>query len=147
MGKNHRQKSTALKTVRQVLESAGLEPQPFEDGAGFTVLFKEGGPKVRGMAIVLEDEGKFVFYLEFMDLAPEGQRMAMAEFIARANYGISIGNFEMDFSNGGVRYKSSVEYSGADLPPIFVKNAILSAMDAAEMYNEGLISVMQGHKT
>ena len=33
---------------------------------------------------------------------------AMAEFITRANYGLPNGNFEMDFSDGEIRYKSFV---------------------------------------
>ncbi len=38
--------------------------------------------------------------------------MAVAEFITRANFGIVIGNFEIDFSDGEIRYKTSIDVEG-----------------------------------
>ena len=39
---------------------------------------------------------------------PEEQRVAVNEFITRANYGLTNGNFEMDFNDGELRYKTNV---------------------------------------
>jgi hypothetical protein len=36
---------------------------------------------------------------------PEDKRPAVCEFITRANYGLPAGNFEMDWSDGELRYK------------------------------------------
>jgi len=43
------------------------------------------------------------------------KRGAVAEFINRANYGIIIGNFEMDFADGEIRYKTSIDVQGDKL--------------------------------
>jgi hypothetical protein len=40
--------------------------------------------------------------------APENKRAAIAEVITRANYGLNIGNFEMDYRDGEIRYKVSM---------------------------------------
>ncbi len=40
---------------------------------------------------------------------PTERRPAMAEFLTRANYGLVLGNFEMDFEDGEVRYKTSID--------------------------------------
>ena len=40
--------------------------------------------------------------------APLEQRTAISEFITRANYGLTNGNFEMDFSDGELRYKTTI---------------------------------------
>ena len=40
--------------------------------------------------------------------APLEQRAAISEFITRANYGLTNGNFEMDFSDGELRYKTTI---------------------------------------
>ncbi|MCR5347460.1 MAG: YbjN domain-containing protein [Fretibacterium sp.] len=40
----------------------------------------------------------------------------LAEFICRANYGMLNGNFELDFSDGEIRYKSFVDCSGECVP-------------------------------
>ena len=39
---------------------------------------------------------------------PLEQRAAISEFITRANYGLTNGNFEMDFSDGELRYKTTI---------------------------------------
>ena len=39
---------------------------------------------------------------------PVEQRAAVSEFITRANYGLTKGNFEMDFSDGELRYKTTI---------------------------------------
>lgn len=40
--------------------------------------------------------------------AEESQRAAVAEYITRANYNLNVGNFEMDFSDGELRYKTTL---------------------------------------
>ena len=47
----------------------------------------------------------FVLYLYHPLTILEPLRHTTAEFICRANYGLPIGNFEMDFSDGELRYK------------------------------------------
>lgn len=39
---------------------------------------------------------------------PEELRPGVAEFITRANYGLIRGNFEMDFNDGELRYKTTI---------------------------------------
>ena len=48
----------------------------------------------------------------------------MAEFLTRANYGIMIGNFEMDFNDGEVRYKGALEYADGDVTIMMIDNLI-----------------------
>jgi len=40
--------------------------------------------------------------------APENKRAAIAEVITRANYGLNLGNFEMDYRDGEIRFKVSM---------------------------------------
>jgi hypothetical protein len=46
---------------------------------------------------------------------PEAKRQAMAEFLTRAKYGLCMGNFEMDFGDGEVRYKASLDIADGEL--------------------------------
>ena len=39
----------------------------------------------------------------------------MAEFITRANFGMSMATLEMDFSDGEVRCRSEIAYDGGEL--------------------------------
>lgn len=52
---------------------------------------------------------------------PEDRRLALAEFLTRANYGLFIGNFEMDWQDGEVRYKTSIDVAGDRLSTALVQ--------------------------
>jgi hypothetical protein len=71
----------------------------------------------------------------------------VAEYITRANYGLRIGNFEMDYSDGEVRYKSSLDFEGEPLTPKLIKNAMYPAVHTMDLYLPGLLGVMYGNKT
>jgi len=73
--------------------------------------------------------------------------LKVAEFLTRANYGMRIGNFELDFSDGEVRYKSSLDFEGVGLEPIMIRNAIYPAVQTMDRYFPGLIAVVAGAKS
>lgn len=136
--------SSAIDVVRQVLEKARMQPVPLGDAPGFAASFEDEGPDVTVYSLVYESEGRLVFYLEFNTTTPKNSLSQVAEFITRVNYGITIGNYELDYSTGTVRFKSSIDYRGMQLQPVMVQRVILSAMDAVEPYAQALIEVMQG---
>jgi hypothetical protein len=74
----------------------------------------------------------------------EALRPAVAEFVARANYGLWIGNFEMDWSDGEVRYKSSLDFEGVALTSELIRNTISPAVQMMVCYLPGLLSVIGG---
>ena len=65
-----------------------------------------------GIAQEREEEEQLIFYSLAPVRCPEDKRALMAEFITRANYGMVIGNFEMDFSDGEIRFKTSADLEG-----------------------------------
>jgi hypothetical protein len=73
--------------------------------------------------------------------------MAVAEFITRANYGLRIGNFELDFDDGEVRYKSSLDFEGLALTPELIRNTIYPAVQTIDRYLPGLMSVFYASKS
>ncbi|MDE5764123.1 MAG: YbjN domain-containing protein [Ruminococcus sp.] len=71
----------------------------------------------------------------------------MAEFITRANYGLNHGNFEMDYSDGEIRYKTSL-YCG-DVVPTYeqIKAAIYINISTLDDYGNGIAMVAFGMGT
>src|SRR6516164_3047694 len=64
---------------------------------------------------VLEERHQFIFYISPdlklpADLLPE-----VAEYVTRVNSGLRIGNFELDYSALVVSFKSSINFTGAQL--------------------------------
>jgi hypothetical protein len=71
-----------------------------------------------------EAERQLLFYSVFPTNAPEEKRTAVAELLTRANFGLYLGNFEMDWDDGEIRYKTSVAVEGAELTPALVKQVV-----------------------
>jgi hypothetical protein len=91
-----------------------------------------------------EEQEQFAFYSICPINAPESKRMAIAEFIARANYGMIIGNFELDFADGEIRYKTSVDVEGDRLTSALVKRLVYANVMMMDEYLPGIKSVIEG---
>ena len=128
----------------QFLQQDGWYPQQLEARPIYRMGYTGKNGQSVCFAQILDDLEQFVFYAVAPVNVPQASRQAVAEFIARANYGLRIGNFEMDFSDGEVRYKSSLDFEGVALTPELIKNAIYPAVQTMDCYLPGLISVIEG---
>src|SRR5579862_4224242 len=82
---------------------------------GETVLrfhFKASSGRFHFYANVEEEKNWLIFYSYLPVNTPPEKIHSMAEFITRANRGMPIGNFELDFEDGEIRYKTSIEIEG-----------------------------------
>lgn len=95
---------------------------------------------------VREDQSQFFFFSMAALYVPEERRAAVAEFITRANFGLIIGNFEMDFSDGEVRYKTYFDAQGTRLSPETVEIHVLANLAVFDRYNPGIMAVAFGEK-
>jgi len=137
----------AFQTLGEFLTEDGWHPQPIEERHIYRMGFSGENGQVACYAQIRVDLEQFVFYVMCPVKAPEEKRQAIAEFIARANYGLRIGNFELDFSDGEVRYKSSLDFEGVVLGPELIHNAIYPAAQTMDRYLPGLMGVIYGNKT
>ena len=92
-----------------------------------------------------EDQQQFVFYSVNPVNVPEERRAAIAEFITRANYGMIIGNFEMDYNDGEVRYKTSIDVEGDELTSPLIKQLVYANVIIMDRYFPGLMAVVYGN--
>src|SRR5262245_36350491 len=92
------QNNNPLDIVREVLKKAKLSPSSIKGEPGLVVTLETNGPPMTGIAYVFEDEARFLFYLEFPEKVPTKRIPDVAEFVTRANFGMTIGNFELDYS-------------------------------------------------
>ena len=93
-------------------------------------------------AQVREAQQQFIFYSVCPVNAPAEKRVALAEFITRANYGSIIGNFEMDFDDGEIRYKTSCDAEGLTLSPALFKNLVYANVSMMDLYLPGILSLL-----
>ncbi len=90
-----------------------------------------------------EEQEQFAFYSICPILAPESKRVDMAEFITRANYGLIVGNYEMDFDDGEIRYKTSIDIDGDELTSDIIKRLVYANVTMMDEYLPGIIAVIE----
>ena len=98
-------------------------------------------------AQVNEEQYIFYFYSVIPVNVPDDKRAEVAEFITRANYGLKIGNFEMDYSDGEVRYKTSVDVENDELTSALISNLVYANIWTTDRYLPGFMSIIYGNTT
>lgn len=134
----------AFATLGQFLQEDEWYPQQIEDKHVYRMGFSGKNGQTTCFAQIRADLEQFMFYVVAPVKVPENLRLSVAEFTTRANYGMRIGNFEMDFKDGEIRYKSSLDFEGATLTPALIRNAIYPAVQTMDRYLPGLMSVVYG---
>ena len=88
-----------------------------------------------------EDTEQLLLYLLCAYQVPDDRRLAAAEFMARANFGLVLGNFELDMEDGEVRYRVSIDIEGGELTNKMVRNMIGAGVVTLDRYFPGLMAV------
>jgi hypothetical protein len=124
----------------QFVESVGICRMSFSGDTGSWAC----------LAQARELHQQVVFYSICPLRVPEPRRQPMSEFLTRANYGIVVGNFEMDFDDGEVRYKTSLDLEDVTEPsvlPAMLSHLVYANVTAMDHYLPGILAVLAGSKT
>jgi len=117
----------------------------YEEIAGeFAVRFVFSGKNARYECFgkANEEHEIFVFYSIVPVRVPEEQRMPIAELLSRINYGLNIGNFELDMNDGELRYKTSIDVEGGELSAKMAETLITVNISTADRYFPALMDVI-----
>ncbi len=102
---------SAFSTLGLFLEEDGWYPQRIGDRPSYRMVFQgQNGDLLCTALIRLEAQHLVIYAYAPIKVLPETRLMA-AEYLTRANYGMFIGNFELDFNDGEVRYKNQPSIS------------------------------------
>jgi hypothetical protein len=120
---------------------------PFSDVRGAPVLFSELSGilgRWKFYAQVVEEQDLILLYSVCPFRVPEERRAEVSEFLTRANYGLAAGNFELDFADGEVRYKTALQRHVDGLDAAALKRAVRANGMAMETYLPGVGAVITG---
>jgi hypothetical protein len=131
-----------LAEVQRFFEEDDWKPRQLEGQPILTMGFKGDNGSWRCYARVHEEQDRFMFYSLMESHVPDDKRVAVAEYLTRANYGLYIGNFEMDFSDGEVRFKTSIDVEGGELTQVMIKNLVYVNVMMMDKYLPGVMSVI-----
>lgn len=87
------------------------------------------------------------FYSILSDKADDSKKAALAEYLTRVNFGLPFGNFEMDWSSGEVRYKTSMFYIGDTINDDFFEALIFPNLIITEKYFAGMAAILFNDKS
>ena len=136
----------AVSIVRDLLVRMGAEmpfkEQQFSRGTLFLMTFD--GPATRGLAYVYTDVEQFSFMLVFNGRVPPEARSRVSEYLGRVNWELMAGGFCLNFEDGAVAYKASIDFANVGLAGPSVRNVILAGMENVEQYAQGVVDVAEG---
>ena len=89
-----------------------------------------------------EDERLAVCYTTMPLTIRPGQRPVVAEYLSRANSKLLVGNFEIDYESGDVRFRTSVDVEGGVITTKMAKHLLFNNLAWVEEYAKGLIGVL-----
>jgi hypothetical protein len=107
--------------------------------------------KVKTVRIkILLGDDYFTVYATAPMRADENDLAAMNllnEYLARANFGLRTGNFELDFRDGEMRYKASL-FSADEIPSQkMVERVVDMTFLMWKRYGDGMLNVLYGGKS
>lgn len=96
---------------------------------------------------ILSELEQVLVHVYYPTIVPVDRRMLVAEFLMRANYGLRLGNFEMDLDDGEVRFKASVDVEGGELTDPMIYNLIRTAVGLSNRYHPGIMALCFSEST
>jgi len=130
-----------LGTVEQYLVTEGWNYEPVSGRNALQCGIKGQNSDYRMFFDVDEEAELLLLFVVIQANTPEGRRSALSEFIIRANWGLRVGNFELDLRDGEVRYKVSIDVEGGQLMPKMIENMIGAGVSTLDRYFPGIMAV------
>jgi len=97
------------------------------------------------LVALVDSERSILRFLTFVEgKVPEPRRREVMEYLTRANYGLLLGNFELDLGDGEVRFKSSLDVEEGELTYRQYQNLLFVSLATMDRYYPGLQRVVQG---
>lgn len=93
------------------------------------------------------DETKYLTLALINLNCDEEHRDELAKFLTMVNYGLLIGNFEMDYNDGEVRYKVATNCKDCIPSQSVVEDSMMIPAVMFEQYGDAILDVMFGVKS
>ena len=93
---------------------------------------------------VREDTSLLVGMLTYTRKCPPEYRDNMVRFMNRTNFDFSMGGFEMDRSDGEVKYRSAIDVESLDLTATFINNFLRTVAMLGCKYADAVTTIMDG---
>jgi hypothetical protein len=94
-------------------------------------------------AKALDDRDIFLFYSVFPVQAPKKKRRIVSDLLARINFGLLIGNFELNFDTGEIFFKTSINVTEYKLSQTLIRNLVYTNLITMDKYTPSILAVLE----
>jgi hypothetical protein len=98
--------------------------------------------QVRLMLAMRSNPCQIVVYAYHPLIIVSSMRSTVIELFSRINSELTIGNFELDFDDGHIRFRTGLDYTGVVLPKEMVKTAVELAFGTLATYHTPLVRTL-----
>lgn len=78
---------------------------------------------------------------------PAATRINVAELFTRANYGLLVGNFQLDFSDGEIGFKIGIDIEETEFTIAMMSNLVSNGITMMDRFTPTIMSVVYGGVT
>jgi hypothetical protein len=130
-------------TVRAMLDSRKYKYQPIDDRSLTLSFQNERGSY--GLFFTTNDESDFVgLTATYGSKIPDDRLVPISEALSRINHRLWLGNFELDFSNGQLRFRVGIDVEDGRLSETMVSNLLSATLNSMERYHVALMRIAFG---
>ena len=135
----------ACSTVVEYLQEFGLHFELLDDDDKEWLIVgtieTEIG-QVRLMIALRAQPCQMVVYAYHPLIIVSSMRPLTTELFARINHELAIGNFELDFTDGHIRFRNGIDFTGVVLAKEMVKTAVELAFGTLATYHTPLVRTL-----
>ena len=91
------------------------------------------------------DQRILLVYVTAPVKVPPEKRLAVVEYTTRANWVAVVGNFEMDFSDGEIRYKGCLDYADGEVTLSMLARLFQRCVSTMDRFFPGLMRILYGN--
>ena len=117
------------------------------DNTSYRFGFRSRGNRFDLLALIAEQPRTLSIYTKIPIQASAERMGAVAEYVARANWDMILGNFEIDVRDGEIRYKNSISFQHRDPTGEEISDLIDCSLAMADRYYPGFGAVIYGRKS
>lgn len=137
--------SAVMDAVKGFLDGEAWAYEAHPGGSALRLRFKgEAGEWVVLVQEVGAEGGKVVVYSMPANVVPAAARPAAGETVARLNFGMILGNWELDYDSGEIRYKTSADFRGEGVSSGSIRHLVYTNVLMVDRYLPALLAVVFG---
>ena len=130
-----------MSTVRSMLDASGYHyHQPSSETLAFTIVHEHATYNL--FFAVQVTKSLVQLMSNYGSHAPEDRRIAVAEALSRINTVLGLGNFELDFSDGDIRFRVACDVEEGVLSEKMASNMLSCTMYCMERFHDALMRIM-----